>query len=761
MSAGNFVHQVLVGSWTELPPSHSLWVKLPSFLFCGMRYFTPEDDLHQRYSANAQAGRKTDLWSCWPVLLMAGGLLWMMYWWGVKDYALYSCTSEYLTSREMSFEHILREILLSFLLWLTGQLMYRYICEPRASVVDHTFRALTTLANTFWAGMILGTFCVQLLISATERETSTRSDALFLFFYFFQWASVFFLVAPFLSAMVTTTENKVLETFWFIIVMCGVLCSVARVLNDVTCSQDDYNNLKNSVAVLRLDQLQADFIATTSYAFIRFTHTHAVALIFSIFLAEGRWHGNAQEPDCFMIAELFWPPHKTHKMWIFVIAMVFFMFGYFMFFDALSDQYVNLEANLVIEDCRYAHLSVAPLAHFCLNITCFIMVVFVYCNNRKRRSMASYHAQVIVFAGLFGLLYHTYAAGLVLQELKTRNVEWRGTMFAYMMIGADVIGYLSFVVVSADVFSGRIIFSELGKQCLFFFALSFWVFADGVVIEASTFLPEVWRACTANDQSTDAERLWSFAGQAALAETGLFLMMGWSVHTIRKVVEVLGFAHMEPLPNEFKEAADSQSFEILPRPLDGTSTRSRLGDWSTFLKRASSVQHAAIEPMRTMSIARSEQSIPVDQSKRSLGLGAWSSRGLQDLATPAVDPGVLSRPGVAEGIMQMCIREELGPYSRIGELEMRRFAVLCGFHGSREDWSKEYRQLCARHFWNPSGGPDLKQFRLFLIDPADNRYQISPYLVELFLEVKQQLWPAPPASEKKASSPQVRRARPH
>merc|ERR1711963_221267 len=93
----------------------------------------------------------------------------------------------------------------------------------------------------------------------------------------------------------------------------------------------------------------------------------------------------------------------------------------------------------------------------------------------------------------------------------------------------------------------------------------------------------------------------------------------------------------------------------------------------------------------------------------------------------------------------MCIHGELHEDSRMCEQDMKRFAILCGFTGTSMDWTKEFRSMCARYYWNFTQGPDLEQFRLFLVDPVDSRYQISPLLVELFIKVRKQLAAADPA----------------
>lgn len=719
--------QLLVGSWTELKSEHTFIRKLPNFLFCGLRYFTPDDEIHRPCKENNL--RKQNLWTCWPILVMSGSLGWLLYFWGVKEKRMFTCSSEYLIVRSVSFGVILRELSLSLCLWLIGQVMFRYMVEPRIGVVDHTFRSLTTLANTVWGVLITGMFCVQLLVSATELDTGL-SDFIFLSFYFFQWLSVFFIVAPFLSYMVVIIDSKQIEALYYIILVGGIITAVGRVLNDVTCGQNDMEVLTDRVKLLRLSTPTVNLIATVCYSFIRFTHTHSLALVLSIFFGEGRWGAGIVEPDMFMIGELFWPFKKAHKLWIFTFALGCVLVGGTFFVDALSDSLVKHSWKYVLEDCRYAHLNVSPLWHVVLNIACLIMVIRVYSTNRKRRSVGSFHSEVILFAGLFGIFYHAYAAAVALQELaaEERAVGFWGQVFAWCVIGLDFVAYLAFVILSADTFSGRIMFTGLGKQSIFFFALSCWVFADWVTLEASSLLAEVWRHCKAIDSRSEAETNWMLCGQAALAETGLFLVMGWTVHMIEKLVEVLGLD--DALPFGVEPSQNSQTGDSRPQgvrfPLDGASTCSRLTDWSRNFKKFSS-PNMNVEPMRSSSIGRS-----FDNSR---SLSIWTRRSVLEMFGSLGDSSVLSRPGIAEGLMQMCMRRELEPTSRMGEQDMRRFAVLCGFTGSREDWSKEFRALCQRNFWSSAGGPDLKQFRLFVVDGGgDSRYQLSPHLADMFLK---------------------------
>jgi len=71
----------------------------------------------------------------------------------------------------------------------------------------------------------------------------------------------------------------------------------------------------------------------------------------------------------------------------------------------------------------------------------------------------------------------------------------------------------------------------------------------------------------------------------------------------------------------------------------------------------------------------------------------------------------------------------------LGEQHVRRYADLCGFQGSDDDWSKEYAAVCADYGWSVASSVDIRQFSMLVNDMAGVGYrsddQIHDFLVDL------------------------------
>jgi len=62
------------------------------------------------------------------------------------------------------------------------------------------------------------------------------------------------------------------------------------------------------------------------------------------------------------------------------------------------------------------------------------------------------------------------------------------------------------------------------------------------------------------------------------------------------------------------------------------------------------------------------------------------------------------------------------PPRRLGPAQLRRYACLCGFEGTDEEWSEEFKAICERYEWNASIGADARQFSQLVDDLEGGGY---------------------------------------
>eukprot|EP00933_Yihiella_yeosuensis_P061262 TRINITY_DN64069_c0_g1_i1.p1 TRINITY_DN64069_c0_g1~~TRINITY_DN64069_c0_g1_i1.p1 ORF type:complete len:293 (+),score=84.98 TRINITY_DN64069_c0_g1_i1:124-879(+) len=62
--------------------------------------------------------------------------------------------------------------------------------------------------------------------------------------------------------------------------------------------------------------------------------------------------------------------------------------------------------------------------------------------------------------------------------------------------------------------------------------------------------------------------------------------------------------------------------------------------------------------------------------------------------------------------------------------EMLRYAQLCGFEGSEDEWSQEFRDMCEEHGWNAEVGVSESQFIKYIEADEDNTEAELEELIE-------------------------------
>jgi len=72
--------------------------------------------------------------------------------------------------------------------------------------------------------------------------------------------------------------------------------------------------------------------------------------------------------------------------------------------------------------------------------------------------------------------------------------------------------------------------------------------------------------------------------------------------------------------------------------------------------------------------------------------------------------------------------------ARLGASQLQRFAELCGFKGSTDDWMEEYQAICSVYRWDVRAGANFAQFAAFVDDEESSGFCTDKELLGLFVE---------------------------